>query len=428
MDGQIQQQAAGYVTALTQALAPVSWADIQAETGASRETFGRMAAALSKGRRVIVLAGQDLLRHAGGYENCLRLLDLLLLTGKLTQPGCGFAPLAEENNDQGAVEMGALPDLLPGALDAGNPEARLHLGRAWKQDVPAGAGATLVEMIDQARSGLLKSLIVVGENPVGSLPRHLGAKEALQKLDFLVCQELFLTETAALAHVVFPASAALEKSGSFTNQEGHVQAVRPAIEPAGESRPDWEILSALSILLGTPLEYGESKELLKEIRSVIPGYGLLGPAPVPPRVGQAAVANYLAGGYRDGLAARYTLPSRAGHEHGVLFFGLTQSLFHSGKLSTRSKGLIQIEPSGVLRINPADAGTLGVADGDRVRIINRRGELTTTVKLLDRVPAGSVWFPDHFAQEASSLFECDLDPNTKAPSIRTASVSMAKLT
>lgn len=424
----IQKQAPDYVSAISASLTAADWTDIQAATGTTRETFDEMASGLAKGRRVVVLAGQDLLRSAGGFDACLQLLDLLLLTGKLSESGCGLAPLAEENNDQGAIEMGALPELLPGVLDSANPEFLAQIGRAWKKELPTVPGVTLVDMLERARSGLLKSMIVVGENPVGSLPQHVGAKDALQRLEFLVCQELFLTETAALAHVVFPAAAPLEKAGTFTNQEGHVQAVRPAIEPAGESRPDWEILSALSILLGTPMEYGDSKELLKEIRSVILGYGSLGPAPIPPKVDSAAVETYLAGGYRHGLAARYTLPSLAGSGEGTLFFGLTQSLFHSGKLSTRSKGLIQIEPAGVLRINPNDAEKLKLADGDRVRISNQRGEFTTTVKVLDRVPPGSVWFPDHFAQDAVKLFECRLDPTTKVPSVRAASVSVAKLT
>jgi len=161
---------------------------------------------------------------------------------------------------------------------------------------------------------------------------------------------------------------------------------------------------------------------------VIPGYGLLGPAPTPPKVDAAAVGDYLDGGYRQDLASRYTLAPQAERGEGALCLGLTQSLFHSGKLSTRSKGLIQIEPAGALRINPTDAEKLALTDGDRVRLSNRRGVLTTTVKLLDRVPQGSVWFPDHFAQEASKLFECEFDPTTKVPAFRSASVSIAKVT
>ena len=426
VDQQFQQQAGDYVSAISQALADLSWPDLEAATGAARETFVQMAAEIAKGRRVVVLAGQELLRSAGGYGACHQLLDLLLLTGKLTAPGSGFAPLAEENNDQGAVEMGAVAELLPGALELASPEIRGQMSRAWNADIPSTAGATLMEMIDQARSGSLKGMIVVGENPVSSLPAHVHTKEALQSLELLVCQELFLTETAALAHVVLPAAAPLEKAGTFTNQEGHVQPVRRTIEPAGDSRPDWEILSALSVLLGTPLDYGDPKELLKEIRSIIPGYGLLGPAPVPPKVDTAAIGRYVGGGYRQTLPALYTLTPRGPQAEGSWQIGLTQSLFHSGKLSIRSKGLIQIEGQGTLRMNPADAARLAVTDGDRVRLSNKRGDLTTTIKLAERVPQGSVWFPDHFAQEAVKLFECTIDSVTKVPAFRTASVSIVK--
>src|SRR6185436_1038190 len=204
-------------------------------------------------------------------------------------------------------EMGAVAELLPGALDFTDHGARAQMTRAWKEESPLTAGATLIEMIDRASAGPIKSLFVVGENPVGSLPPQIGVKEALGKLDLLVCQELFLTETAALAHVVLPAASAMEKSGTFTNTEGHVQAVRPAIDPVGDSRPDWEILSAFSVFLGAPLEYGEAKEILKEIRSVIPGYGSLGPSPTVPTVDPAAIEQYVTEGYRRAVAVRYTL-------------------------------------------------------------------------------------------------------------------------
>jgi len=424
---QLHKQSADYVAALSQALASLSWSDLEATTGAARQTFMEVASEIRNGRRIVIVAGQELLRSAGGYGVCLQLLDLLLLTGKLTEPGCGLAPLAEENNDQGAVEMGAVAEFLPGALDVASPESRAQIGHAWKAAIPSTAGATLMEMIDRARTGLLKGMIVVGENPVGSLPSHLGVKEALQKLEFLVCQELFLTETASLAHVVLPAAAALEKNGTFTNEEGHVQPVRPAIEATGDSRPDWEILSALSVLLGTPLEYGDSKDLLKEIRSVIPGYGLFGPAPIPPKVDTAAIGRYITEGYRHTVAPLYTLAPHGPQTEGPWHIRLTQSLFHSGKLSTRSKGLIQIEGQSTLRMNPADATSLAVIDGDRVSLSNKRGDLTLTVKLAERVPQGWVWLPDHFAQEAMKLFECTIDPVTKVPAFRTASVSIVKV-
>jgi formate dehydrogenase alpha subunit len=422
-----EKESAAYVAALSESLASLTWPDIEAATGAGRETFADMSAAIAQGRRVVVLAGQDLLRSAGGYDACLQLFDLLLLTGKLTEPGCGCGLLAEENNDQGAVELGAVAEWLPGALDLDDVETRARMAHIWKRDLPPAPGATLTEMIDRARAGRLKAMIVVGENPVGSLPPHMGAREACQSLELLVCQELFLTETAALAHVVLPAAAPLEKAGTWTNEEGHVQTIRPAIEPAGESRPDWEILSALSILLGVPLEYNDHKDVLKEIRNVIPEYGLLGPAPLPPKIDRSTLERYVAGGYREGLSARYTLARRGPQPGATWFLHLVQSLFHSGKLSTHSKGLLQIEAQGALRMNREDAARLTLSDGDRVRLSNARGQFTTVVKLVERVPIGTVWFPDHFSQEATQLFDCAIDPVTKAPAFRTTSVSIEKV-
>jgi len=428
VDGALRQRASDYISAVTQAVQHLSWEDLTLNTGASRELFVQMAASLSEGRRIVIVAGQTLLRSQQGYGVCLNLLDLLLLSGKLTAAGCGFAPLAEENNDQGAVEMGAVAELLPGALDLGNQDARARMVGAWKEDLPLAAGATLVEMIDRAQAGVIKGLFVIGENPVGSLPPQTRVKEALGKLELLVCQELFLTETAALAHVVLPAASAMEKAGTFTNTEGHVQAVRPAVDPVGDSRPDWEILSALSVFMGAPLEYAEAKEILKEIRAVVPGFGTLGPAPIPPLVDPATVDRYVNGGYRQDLAARYTLPARAMPPGDTVQVGLVQSLFHSGKLSTHSKGLLQIESSGYIQMNPADATRFDIGAGDRVRLSNSRGECTTTVKVFERVPEGLAWLPDHFAQDALRLFECIVDPDTKVPYCRSTSVSVMKTT
>jgi len=428
IDSAFRQRAGDYVSAVSQAVQQLSWDDLALSTGVTRESFAHMAASVARGRRVVVVAGQILLRSQGGYGMCLNLLDLLLLSGKLTATGCGFAPLAEENNDQGAIEMGAVAELLPGALDLTDQAARTQMTRAWKEEPPLAEGTTLIEMIDRAQAGIIKSLFVIGENPVGSLPPRTGVKEALGKLDLLVCQELFLTETAELAHVVFPAASAMEKTGTFTNTEGHVQAVRAAIDPVGDSRPDWEILSALSVFLGAPLEYAEAKEILKEIRAVIPGYGSLGPSPIPPAVDPTDVDRYVNEGYRHDLATRYTLPARAVCLEGTVKLGLVQSLFHSGKLSTHSKGLLQIEPSGFLQMNPMDATRFALGTGDRVRLWNSLGEFTTSVKVFDRVPEGLAWLPDHFAQDALQLFDCVIDPDTKVPYSRAASVSVMKIT
>ncbi len=423
----LAQQHPAYLDAITSALQQISWQDLQAATGIEPDSFVSAAKVAAGARRVVILAGQLLLRSEQGYSGCLTLLDLLLLTGKLDGPGCGFAPLAEENNDQGAVEMGTVTEYLPGARPIADAMDRERIATQWKSDLPTDRGASLTEMLDRADVGSLKAMFIVGENPVGSLPATVHAEQSLRKLDLLVCQELFLTETAALAHVVLPAASSLEKHGTFTNTEGHVQAVRPAIEPVGESRPDWEVFSALSILLDSPMEYAESKEILKEIRNLIPGYSSLGPAPLPPKVDRSAVDRYLAAGYQRDLATRYRPIPRTSRPDGTVRLELTQSLFHSGKLSTRSKGLLQVEGTGRLRISPLDAARFALSDGDRVRLSSTSGEMTTEVKIMERVPQGTAWFPYHFGQAAVQLFECAIDPITHVPSFRTATVSMMKV-
>lgn len=423
----IAEQYPSYIKAITTAVRTLSWQDLHKATGIEPDSFKQAAKLLAGGRRVIVLAGPVLLRNERGYAGSLTILDLLILTGKLEQPGCGFAPLAEENNDQGAVEMGAVAELLPGACfidDAANRDRFLQL---WKTEVPLAVGASLVEMVKRAHAGALKAMFIVGENPVASLPTPLRAKEALQKLDLLVCQELFLTETAALAHVVLPAASSMEKTGTFTNTEGHVQAVRPSIEPIGESRPDWEVFAALSILLGVPAEYAESKDILKEIRGTISGYGSLGPTPLPPKVDRTAMDRYLTEGYQSNLSERYRLTAPTSRPDGTLQIRFGQSLFHSGKLSTHAKGLLQLEGTGRLRINPIDAARFALVDGDRVRLCSTSGEMTTEIQSTERVPQGTAWFPDHFGQAAIGLFECAVDPTTYVPSFLTATVSIMKV-
>jgi predicted molibdopterin-dependent oxidoreductase YjgC len=327
--------------------------------------------------------------------------------------------------------MGAVAEFLPGPSDVTDRPARERLAGLWKEELPKGAGRTLMGILEEAKRGVVKAVYIVGENPVGSLPPSSGAKEALQQCEFLVCQELFMTETAALAHVVLPAASYAEKDGTFTNTEGLVQPVRQAIDPIGESRPDWEIFSTLSVLMGYPIEYGDAKEIFKEIRSVIPGYALLGPVPTPPRPDAAVVNQYVQSGYAEDMTNRYRVLGEGrearGEGDGQSFtLVLSQSLFHSGKFSTRAKGLLDVEADGKLALNSIDAGKLSIAEGDRVRTFNERGEMTTTATLRDRLPEGLITFPEHFDEQALLLMPLTIDDRTGVPYYRAASVRIEK--
>ncbi len=420
-------RAPAYVQALRDRVGALTWSAIESSTGASESALKEAAQAFAQAPTAVIILGQGVLRTPGAEGVTTNLLDLLILTGHHGRSGCGIAPLAEENNDQGAIEMGVAAEFLPGPYDITDAAARERLAGVWKDEVPPSSGLTLMDMVDEARLGKLKGMFVMGENPVASLPASTGVTEALQRLDLLVCQELFLTETAKLAHVVLPASSYAEKDGTFTNSEGHVQQVRRAIDPVGDSRPDWEILSALSSLMGYPLEYGDAREIFKEIRSTIPGYRLMGPAPQPPRPDGQVVDRYLQEGYAKDLATRYRLSSSpsVGSDH--LTLRLVQTLFHSGKLSTYAKGLLAVQDKGCLAMNPADADQREIAAGQMVIVRNGQGEFRTQATILERVPRGLVCFPEHFAAEVRPLLSAVVDPVTRSPYFLSTEVQVAKL-
>jgi len=378
--------------------------------GLDETTLRAIAKTFAGARRGIILIGQDLLQAPGGYDAVVNLLDFLLLIGKLNQPGWGLAPLTEENNEQGAIEMGATADYFPGPVDA-----------------DAAKGMRLMEMLDAARAGTLKAMLIIGENPARSLPASAMTAEALKKLDFLVVQELFLTETAKLADVVLPACSYAEKTGTFTNSEGFVQKVRPGIESVGDSRPDWEILSALSVMMGYPLEYGDAKDILKEIRAVIPGYRVLGATPEPAQVDAKAVAQYVAGGFATDLSARYRAVEnqKANGHRWALTIG--QTLFHSGAMSTKAQGLLELQQAGTVIMNPADAQRLGITNGNLVRLTSASGKATVPVTMLGRIPEGTLFFPESFREALADLPTLTLDPVTGVPYGKQLMVSVDKV-
>ena len=205
LDAQLQEKSPSYFNDISAHLQTLSWDVIYAQTGMASDTFTQAAHVFGQGKKVVILVGQGVLRSTGGFGMTMNLLDLLLVTGKLTEFGCGLAPLAEENNDQGAFEMGGTGSVLPGGKSLGDQEARKVLSQAWGRTIPDAPGSSLPQMIKDAQQGKLKALFVVGENPLASLPPSSGIHSAFEKLEFLVCQELFLTETAQQAHVVLPA-------------------------------------------------------------------------------------------------------------------------------------------------------------------------------------------------------------------------------
>lgn len=459
--------APGAFAALKAAVAGLSWDDLTAQTGVTRDTAVEMARLYADAPRAVILCAEGVTRQANGYASVLNLVDLAWVTGKLTRPGCGVNALAEEVNEQGAVDMGVAPELLPGQASYADESARARFAAAWKVPLPEAPGASLMEILERCRRGEIKALYLVGENPLATLPASTGVREALESVELLICQDPFLTETGRLAHVVLPACTFAEKDGTFTNLEGKVNRVRPALEPYEDAHPDWEIFAALGGALGYPMDYDGPQAVQKEIMGLLPGYYNLGDA----KPLTADPTAYLHNGYARDVAARYapvekppsyfdrivapsepveqaehTEPSGLAEPMALvepseptepasvrieLTFALTigQVLYHSGKLSTRASGLVQLAPStGRLQMNQADLARLEIGPHDAVRVSSARGAVELRTSVNPDLAPGTCFFPEHYNEPPiKDLVECVVDAVTGVPTFKFTRVAVEKV-
>ncbi|MCZ6801296.1 MAG: molybdopterin-dependent oxidoreductase [Nitrospirae bacterium] len=412
--------------ALKQAASAVSLENIAKQTGIAVEQIQEAARIFAEAPRAIIICGEGIVRQSNGYHNVLNLVDLAWVTGKLNQPGSGINTLTEEANEQGALDMGVAPEFLPGLAPFDDGQAREKFAKAWGSDLPpADSGANLIEILNRCRSGQIKALYIVGENPLETLPASLGVQEALSKLELLICQDPFLTETAKQAHIVFPACTFAEKDGTVTNQEGKVQHLRPAFDPLGESALDWHIFVGIANGMGVSMPYEETQDIQVELRKLLPGYYNLG----QPKKVEVSPSPYLQNSYAGEVKARYQskAPSSAGQRPFGLKMG--QLLFHSGKLSTQASGLMEISPNTkALRMCPEDLERLGVGEGGRVRVTSDEGSMEVGVQPDLSVLPGSCMFPEHFNDPPiKDLMPLELDQVTGVPYFKCAQVTIEKL-
>ncbi len=417
--------------ALKQAAAAVSLARIAELTGLTVEQIADAATLFAEASRSVAIVGEGVVRRTGGYPDVLNLIDLLWMTGKLGRPGCGLATVVEEANEQGALDLGVAHEFLPGQVSFDDPAARAKFAKAWgTPDQPAslpasGQGASLTDILDRCRSGQIKALYLIGENPLETLPASFNVKGALDKVELLICQDPFLTETGKLAHCVLPACTFAEKDGTITNQEGKVQRVRPALDPIGESLPDWHIMTSLASGLGASWEYESPQDIQNEIMKLLPGYYNLGQ---PKRI-VAAPDAYLSNGYAAGVSARYNASTDApvpGDKPFRLVMG--QLLYHSGKLSTQASGLINIAPNtGKLHLSLEDMERLGLKEHAKVRVTSAKGSLVMGVHPNATLLPGTCFFPEHFNEPpVKDLMAVEIDPVTKVPSFKLTPVFVEK--
>jgi formate dehydrogenase alpha subunit len=424
----------------------------QIERAARLYALGERASGLScfadgRGHSSILYA-MGITQRCNGTELVLALANLALLTGQVGKPSTGVNPLRGQSNVQGACDVGALPDLLPGYQRVDAAAKRATVARAWgRDDLPAGPGLTVVEMMQAAAAGKLHALYVMGENPMLSDPNLAHVEQALRALDFLVVQDIFLSETAQLAHVVLPAASWLEKDGTKTSTERRVQRLRPVLEPPGEAWPDWRILCALGARLDARLGrsaeiwgYQSTAEITAELASVSPiyggiiqprlvGSGLQWPCPTPYHLGTPILHTQT---FSRGRGKLHAVPARWPAEQPdaeyplVLTTGRVLYQYHTGTMTRRSEGLAWREPRNYAEVSAVDAAAVGVRDGGPVVIHGRRGQVRTQARVSPRVPPGVVFLPFHWKEAPANLLTQDfaLDPLAKIPEYKVCAVRL----
>jgi formate dehydrogenase alpha subunit len=407
--------------------------------GVTPEEIIEAAHMLAENRPGALLYAMGITQHTTGHQNVLSCANLQMILGNMGVPGGGVNPLRGQNNVQGACDMGALPNVFPGYQKVIAEEVVQKFEQAWDvTGMDNKVGLTVTEMLNGAEKGTFRALYVLGENPMISDPDLNHAEHCLRSLDFLVVQDIFLTETATLADVVLPGISWAEKLGTFTNSERRVQFVRPAVPAPGEAKPDWWIIGEIARRMGNDgLTYDSPREIMEEISHVTPIYGgtlyhrigdmgLQWPCPDADHPGTPILH---VGKFSRGLgqlsAVDWQPPAEEPDERYPFIFTTGRVLyhFHTCSMSRRSEGLDAIYPEAVVEINTDDASKLGVADGDVVRVASRRGEIQAKALVSGKTEPGVVFMPWHFAEAAANkLTIAALDPVGKIPEYKVCAV------
>lgn len=417
-DKKVYKQYTKFFDNLESVLKGLSFKQIEEKTGISEKEIHDAAKAYAKAERGVIIFGQGITHQPDGYKSSLNLLDLCIITGNIDSKGTAILPLCDENNEYGAIEMGAAPEFLPGLLNTGDAEERNVISKIWGRNVPSKKGMNIAEIFNGVLKGKIKALYIIGENPAGTFPQASGFYEALQKVDFLVCQDLFPSATCELSDVVLPAASFAEKDGTFTNMEGRAQKISRAIGPVGDAKPDWQIFTILSEKMGYLLDYEGAGDILREIAQVIEGANQ--------KEEKDSIEEHAKITQKD-LRAMYEREEEETPSKFPFKLTIGPVLFHSGKLSGYSDGPVRILPEGRLKINPADAERCGIVEGDRALLKNNNGAVKVKVEITDRIPEGLLFYPEHFMYPSvKNLCDVEIDKETGALYFKSGYVSVER--
>lgn len=411
-------------------------------TGVPKEDIIRAARLYGSSKRAGIFYTMGITQHTVGTDNVNAIANLALLTGNIGRRFSGINPLRGQNNVQGASDAGALPNVYPGYQRVDLPDVRHKFEEAWGVKLSPEPGMKSTEMIPAAAEGKIKAMYIMGENPVITDPNINHTVKALLNLDFLVVQDIFLTETAALADVVLPATSFAEKDGTFINTERKVQRIRKAIEPPGEARPDYEIIMELSGRLGYSMDYNSPEEILEEFGRLWPALGGITYSrlekggiqwPCPTRDHPGTEYLYKAGFPRGKVhftPVNYIPPAEITDSEYPFTLTTGRNLFqyHAGSMTRRVESIERHAGEPYVEINPNDAKEMGIKDGEMINVISRRGSIRIKARITRRVARGIVFIPMHYREAAANVLTNDkaLDRFVKTPEFKVTAVKVEK--
>lgn len=410
-------------------------------TGVEKNAIIKTARLYGSSRKSAIFYTMGITQHACGTENVNAIANLALITGNIGREFTGINPLRGQNNVQGACDAGCLPNVYPGYQRVDLADVRQNFEKAWGVKLPATAGLKSTEMMPAALDGRLKALYVMGENPVLAEPNMLHTLKMLKSLDFLVVQDIFMTETAELATVVLPSACFAEKDGTFTNTERRVQRVRKAVEPPGEAREDMAIIIELSKRLGYTMDYYSPEDVFTEFGNVWPALagitysrinkqGIQWPCPTKNHPG----TEYLyKGGFPRGkiffTPTPFNPPAEVVDNNYPFFLSTGRNLFqyHYGSMTRKVGPIEKHAGTAYAEINPEDGKELCINDGDMLLITSRRGSITVKAKITSRVSRKTVFVPMHYSEAAVNIITNDaLDAYAKTPEFKVCAVKIEK--
>ncbi|HEX2581867.1 MAG TPA: formate dehydrogenase subunit alpha [Dongiaceae bacterium] len=434
-----RQYVAGYTEGFAalaesvQEFSPEKMADL---CGIPAPLLREVARAYAQSRASIIFWGMGISQHIHGTDNARCLIALALITGQIGRRGTGLHPLRGQNNVQGASDAGLIPMFYPDYRSVEKADVRQALESFWQKKLDPERGLTVVEIMKAAHAGAIKGMYIVGENPAMSDPDLNHAREALARLDHLVVQDLFLTETASFADVVLPASAFPEKTGTFTNTDRRVQLGRQALSPPGEARQDWELIQEIAHRLGLSWNYRHVKEIYAEMAMIMPSLKNIGwdrleregavtyPCPGENLPGESVIfgQGFPTGSGRGRLVPAQVLPPDEVPDKDyplVLSTGRVLEHWHTGAMTRRARMLDALEPEPMAFLSPREIAGRDLKAGDLIKVETRRGSIEIAVRADGDVPPGMIFIPFCYVEAAANLLTNPaLDPFGKIPEFK----------